>query len=58
MKQPILIESDETYYNTLVSIYYLMNKGEANLAAEELGDLEVMALAVEKYEDELLYLKP
>ena len=42
----------------MIAIYELMNKGEANLEPEELEELESMALAAEKYEDEILHLKP
>ena len=58
MKQPLLIESDEAYGETMVLIYDLMNKGESNLTPVELERLENMAKAVEKYEDEILHRKP
>ena len=35
-----------------------MNKGEANLSSAELKKLSAMAVAAEKYEDEVLGLKP
>jgi antitoxin component HigA of HigAB toxin-antitoxin module len=52
------ILTDKSYHETMIAIYELMNKGEANLEPEELEELESMALAAEKYEDEILHLKP
>jgi HTH-type transcriptional regulator/antitoxin HigA len=52
------ILTDKNYHETMVAIYELMNKGEANLSPEELENLGSMAFAAEKYEDEILHLKP
>ena len=52
------ITSKKTYHETMVAVYELMNKGEANLTASELRKLAAMAAAAEKYEDEILGLKP
>ncbi|HEY5327147.1 MAG TPA: helix-turn-helix transcriptional regulator [Mucilaginibacter sp.] len=58
MGKEFLISTDKSYHETMIAIYELMNKGEANLEPEELEELESMALAAEKYEDEILHLKP
>jgi HTH-type transcriptional regulator/antitoxin HigA len=42
----------------MIEIYELMNKGEVNLTTDESMLLEKMAVAAEKYEDEVLLLKP
>lgn len=52
------IANDKNYHETMIAIYDLMNKGEANLTASELKTLQQMAIAAEKYEDEVLGLKP
>lgn len=52
------ITSKKSYHETMVAIYNLMNKGEATLTKRELNQLEAMAIAAEKYEDEVLGLKP
>lgn len=53
-----LINSKKAYHETMVAIYNLMNKGEANLTKAELQRLETMAIAAEKFEDEVLGLRP
>jgi HTH-type transcriptional regulator/antitoxin HigA len=58
MENQFLIETDKNYHETMIEIYELMNKGEANLSTEELDRIEIMAVAAEKYEDEVLHLKP
>ena len=52
------ISSKKNYHETMVEIYNLMNKGEANLTDKEAASLAMMAEAAEKYEDEVLGLKP
>ena len=52
------ITSKKAYHETMVAVYELMNKGEGNLTASELKKLAAMAAAAEKYEDEVLGLKP
>jgi antitoxin component HigA of HigAB toxin-antitoxin module len=52
------ITSKKTYHETMVAVYDLMNKGEANLTTKELKTLEAMARAAEDYEDNVLGLKP
>jgi HTH-type transcriptional regulator/antitoxin HigA len=42
----------------MVDIYNLMNKGESALTKTEVRKLSDMSLAAEKYEDEVLGLKP
>lgn len=42
----------------MVSIYNLMNKGEANLTSDEMKRMAAMAVAAEEYEDNILGLKP
>lgn len=53
-----IIPSRKAYHETMVAVYNLMNKGEANLTAKELKSLEAMARAAEEYEDNVLGLKP
>ncbi len=52
------ITSKKDYHETMVAVYDLMNKGEANLTAKELKNLATMAKAAEEYEDNVLGLKP
>ncbi|MBN9383036.1 MAG: helix-turn-helix transcriptional regulator [Chitinophagaceae bacterium] len=52
------ITSKKAYHETMVAVYDLMNKGEANLTAKELKTLATMAKAAEEYEDNVLGLKP
>ena len=52
------INSRQAYHETMVTIYKLMNKGEENLSVTELKKLAAMSVAAEKYEDEVLDLKP
>ena len=52
------IPSKKVYHETMVAVYNLMNKGEANLTPKELKTLEAMAKAAEQYEDDVLLLKP
>lgn len=52
------ITSRKAYHETMVAVYDLMNKGEANLTAKELKNLAAMAKAAEEYEDNVLELKP
>jgi antitoxin component HigA of HigAB toxin-antitoxin module len=52
------IHSKKDYHETMVAVYNLMNKGEAKLTNTEVKKLAVMAEAAEKYEDEVLGLKP
>lgn len=52
------IASKKAYHETMVVVYGLMNKGEANLTAKELKALAAMAKAAEGYEDNVLGLKP
>jgi HTH-type transcriptional regulator/antitoxin HigA len=58
MEKQFLIATDKNYHETMIAIYELMNRGENNLTSEELEQLRVMAIAAEKYEDEVLHLKP
>jgi HTH-type transcriptional regulator / antitoxin HigA len=52
------IPSKKAYHETMVAVYNLMNRGEANLTAKELKILAAMARAAEEYEDNVLGLKP
>ena len=52
------ITSKKVYHETMVAIYDLMNKGEANLTTKELNKLGAMSIAAEEYEDTVLGLKP
>ena len=51
------INSKKNYHETMVAVYNLMNKGEADLKPAELKTLAAMARAAEKYEDEVLGLR-
>jgi antitoxin component HigA of HigAB toxin-antitoxin module len=57
-KQDFQISSKKEYHETMVTLYNLMNKDESNLTKTELSNLSIMAIAAEKYEDEVLGLKP
>lgn len=52
------ITSKKAYHETMVVVYDLMNRGEANLSAKDLKTLSAMAKAAEEYEDNVLGLKP
>jgi hypothetical protein len=52
------ITSKKQYHDTMVAIHKLMKKGEANLSTKEVKLLSAMTVAAEKYEDEVLGLKP
>ena len=53
-----IIPSEKTYHETMVAVYNLMDKGEANLSPTELKTLSEMAESAEEYEDNVLGLKP
>ena len=53
-----LINSKNEYHETMVAIYKLMNKNEVNMTSSEIKKLAAMAAAAEKYEDEVLEIKP
>ena len=52
------IKSRKAYHETMVAVYNLMNKGEANLTEIEMMKLAAMAKAAEEYEDMVMGLKP
>ena len=52
------IKSKKEYHQTMVQVYDLMNKGEHSLSEDELSKLSIMAEAAEKYENDVLHLKP
>jgi HTH-type transcriptional regulator/antitoxin HigA len=52
------INSKKEYHQTMVDVYELMNKGEHLLTEAELNRLSIMAEAAEKYENDVLHLKP
>lgn len=52
------ITSEKHYHETMIVIYDLMNKGEANLTDSEIEKLRSLTVATEKFEDEVLGLKP
>ena len=58
MGKEFFIKDDKSYHETMIAIYELMNKGEINLTSGEIEKLRMMSLAAEKYEDEVLHLKP
>lgn len=52
------ITSEKHYHETMILIYDMMNKGESNLTDQEIEKLRAMTTATEKFEDEVLGLKP
>jgi antitoxin component HigA of HigAB toxin-antitoxin module len=52
------IKSKKEYHQTMVEVYDLMNKGEHNLSECEMNRLSVLAEEAERYEDEVLQLRP
>lgn len=52
------INSNKAYHETMLAIYKLMDKGESNLSTAELKKLAAMSTEAERYEDEVLGLKP
>lgn len=52
------ITTRKAYHETMVVIYNLMDKEKAKLTVAERKKLAEMSVAVEKYEDEVLGLKP
>jgi antitoxin component HigA of HigAB toxin-antitoxin module len=53
-----VIKSKKEYHQTMVEVYDLMNKGEHNLSECEMNRLSVLAEEAERYEDEVLQLRP
>jgi HTH-type transcriptional regulator / antitoxin HigA len=53
-----IITSKKAYRETMVAVYNLMDKGEANLSPKELKTLAAMSKSAEEYEDNVLGLKP
>jgi HTH-type transcriptional regulator/antitoxin HigA len=58
MEKIFLIDTDKSYHETMIAIYELMSKGEANLLPSEVEKLSIMAVEAERYEDKVLNLKP
>jgi HTH-type transcriptional regulator/antitoxin HigA len=52
------IQSKKQYHQTMVEIYNLMNKGGSALTKSEQKKLADMSVAAEKYEDEVMGLRP
>lgn len=52
------IVSEKQYHKTMILIYDLINKGSANLDEKENEKLMAVTMAAEKFEDEILGLKP
>ncbi|WP_040298915.1 helix-turn-helix domain-containing protein [Arcticibacter svalbardensis] len=52
------INSEKHYHETMVQIYDLMNKDEENLTEADVKKLTAMTSAAERFEDEVLELKP
>ena len=52
------ITSEKQYHETMILIYDLMDKGELNISDTEAQKLIAMTTATEKFEDEILGLKP
>jgi antitoxin component HigA of HigAB toxin-antitoxin module len=58
MEKKFVIETDKSYHETMIAVYELMNKGESNLTDSEIAQLKIITVAAERYEDEVLHLKP
>ncbi len=58
MDKEFLIATDKNYHEAMIAIFELMNRGEDNLSNEDIELLKMMTVAAEKYEDEVLHLKP
>ena len=54
LKMKYTITSKNEYHQTMVDVFELMNKGEHALSEVELAKLSAMAMAVEKYEKDVL----
>jgi HTH-type transcriptional regulator/antitoxin HigA len=52
------IVSEKQYHETMLLIYDLMNKGEAGLNESDTEKITAMTIAAEKFEDQVLGLKP
>lgn len=52
------IASEKQYHQTMIDIYDLMNKGEESLSESDTEKLIAMTTSAEKFEDEVLGLKP
>ena len=58
MKNEFVINSKKHYHETMANVFEMMNRGESNLTKAELGKVRMMAKAAEKYEDDVLGLRP
>lgn len=58
MKNITSIKTDKDYHQMMIAVYELMNKGEAQLTISEIEELQKMTLLAEKYENEVMGLKP
>ena len=58
MKKKIEIYSEKHYHETMTIVFEMINRGEINLTKVELSRVRMMAKAAEKYEDEVLGLRP
>lgn len=52
------IKSEKQYHETMLLIYELMDKGEENLSKAEIERLGAMVVEAERFEDEVLGLRP
>ncbi len=52
------ITDNKHYKESLHKVYSLMNKGEVNLSEDETKEIEILAKAIEHYEDYILKLMP
>jgi HTH-type transcriptional regulator/antitoxin HigA len=52
------IVSEKQYHETMLLIYDLMNKGDAGLNESDTEKITAMTIAAEKFEDQVLGLKP
>jgi HTH-type transcriptional regulator / antitoxin HigA len=54
MEKQLIITTEASYQETMITIYELMERGEDDLTPGEKEQLKLMTIAAEKYEDEYL----
>ena len=57
-KQMMKISNNKDYKETVHKVYSLMNKGDKNITDAEAAKIEVLAKAIEDYEDNVLKIMP
>ena len=57
-KQMMKISNNKDYKETVHKVYSLMNKGDKNITDAEAAKIEILAKAIEDYEDNVLKIMP